>query len=146
MGVKDKGDFYEGLLEKNAEDTNSGAVQYFKPRGSIKAMVECLRPEPMKTIADPAFGTGGFFLAAYDWMTEHLELDKEQKEFLKSKTFAGNEIVAGTRRLALMNLFLHNIGGIDSDTIIAPNDSLIAASETRYDYVMANPPFGKKAA
>jgi type I restriction enzyme M protein len=145
MGVKDKGDIYEGLLEKNAEDTKSGAGQYFTPRALIKAMVECLRPEPMKTIADPACGTGGFFLAAYDWMTEHLDLDKEQKEFLKYKTFAGNEIVSGTRRLALMNLFLHNIGDINSETLISPNDSLIAASETRYDYVMANPPFGKKS-
>jgi type I restriction enzyme M protein len=145
MGVKDKGDIYEGLLEKNAEDTKSGAGQYFTPRALIKAMVECIRPEPMKTIADPACGTGGFFLAAYDWMTEHLELDKEQKEFLKYRTFAGNEIVASTRRLALMNLFLHNIGDIDSETLISPNDSLIAASETRYDYVMANPPFGKKS-
>jgi type I restriction enzyme M protein len=66
MGVKDKGDIYEGLLEKNAEDTKSGAGQYFTPRPLIKATVECLRPEPMKTIADPACGTGGFFLAAYD--------------------------------------------------------------------------------
>ncbi len=89
--------------------------------------------------------TGGFFLAAYDWMTDHLELDKEQKEFLKYHTFAGNEIVAGTRRLALMNLFLHNIGDINSQTLISPNDSLIAASEARYDYVLANPPFGKKS-
>lgn len=145
MGVKDKGDIYEGLLEKNAEDTKSGAGQYFTPRALIKCMVECLRPEPMKTIADPACGTGGFFLAAYDWMTDHLEMDKEQKEFLKFETFAGNEIVAGTRRLALMNLFLHNIGDINSDTLISPNDSLIAASETRYDYVLANPPFGKKS-
>jgi type I restriction enzyme M protein len=145
MGVKDKGDIYEGLLEKNAEDTKSGAGQYFTPRALIKAMVECIRPEPMKSIADPACGTGGFFLAAYDWMTEHLELDKEQKEFLKYHTFAGNEIVASTRRLALMNLFLHNIGDIDSETLISPNDSLIAASETRYDYVLANPPFGKKS-
>jgi type I restriction enzyme M protein len=100
---------------------------------------------PGEIIADPACGTGGFFLAAYDWMTDHLELDKEQKEFLKYRTFAGNEIVAGTRRLALMNLFLHNIGDIDSETLISPNDSLIAASETRYDYVLANPPFGKKS-
>jgi type I restriction enzyme M protein len=145
MGVKDKGDIYEGLLEKNSEDTKSGAGQYFTPRALIKAMVECIRPEPMKTIADPACGTGGFFLAAYDWMTEHLEMDKEQKEFLKYQTFAGNEIVASTRRLALMNLFLHNIGDIDSETLISPNDSLIAASETRYDYVLANPPFGKKS-
>lgn len=145
MGVKDKGDIYEGLLEKNAEDTKSGAGQYFTPRPLIKAMVECLRPEPNKTIADPACGTGGFFLAAYDWLTENVELDKAQKQFLKYKTFAGNEIVAGTRRLALMNLFLHNIGDIDADTMISPNDSLIAASETSYDYVLANPPFGKKS-
>lgn len=68
MGVKDKGDIYEGILEKNAEDTKSGAGQYFTPRSLIKAMVECLRPEPMKTIADPACGTGGFFLAAYDFI------------------------------------------------------------------------------
>jgi type I restriction enzyme M protein len=70
MGVKDKGDIYEGLLEKNAEDTKSGAGQYFTPRALIRAMVECIRPEPMKTIADPACGTGGFFLAAYDFLTD----------------------------------------------------------------------------
>lgn len=146
IGVKDKGDIYEGLLEKNAEDTKSGAGQYFTPRPLIKCMVECLRPEPMKTIADPACGTGGFFLAAYDWITEHCSLDKAQKKFLKFHTFSGNEIVAGTRRLALMNLFLHNIGDIDSEQVmISPNDSLIAASEIRYDYVLANPPFGKKS-
>ncbi len=145
MGVKDKGDIYEGLLEKNAEDTRSGAGQYFTPRALIKTMVECIRPEPNKTIADPACGTGGFFLAAYDWLTEHLQMDKAQKQFLKFNTFAGNEIVPGTRRLALMNLFLHNIGNIDSDTLISPNDSLIAQPETRYDYVLANPPFGKKS-
>jgi type I restriction enzyme M protein len=147
MGVKDKGDIYEGLLEKNAEDTKSGAGQYFTPRALIKAMVECLRPEPLKTIADPACGTGGFFLAAYDFISndQNYSLDKEQKQFLKYKTFFGNEIVAGTRRLALMNLFLHNIGDIDSDTIISPNDSLIADAGVRYDYVMANPPFGKKS-
>ncbi len=147
MGVKDKGDIYEGLLEKNAEDTKSGAGQYFTPRALIKAMVECLRPEPMKTIADPACGTGGFFLTAYDFIANenNYSLDKEQKQFLKFKTFYGNEIVAGTRRLALMNLFLHNIGNIDSDNFISPNDSLITDSGTRYDYVLANPPFGKKS-
>lgn len=145
MGVKDKGDIYEGLLEKNAEDTKSGAGQYFTPRPLIRAMVECVRPQPLRTIADPACGTGGFFLAAYDWMTDNLDLDKEQKQFLKFKTFYGNEIVAGTRRLALMNLFLHNIGDIDSDNFISPNDSLIADTGTRYDYVLANPPFGKKS-
>jgi type I restriction enzyme M protein len=147
MGVKDKGDIYEGILEKNAEDTKSGAGQYFTPRPLIKAMVECLRPEPMRTIADPSCGTGGFFLAAYDWIVDNREkeLDKEARKFLKYETFFGNEIVAGTRRLALMNLFLHNIGDIDSDNFISPNDSLITDSGTRYDYVLANPPFGKKS-
>ena len=145
MGVKDKGDIYEGILEKNAEDTKSGAGQYFTPRPLIKAMVECLRPEPMKTIADPACGTGGFFLAAYDWIVENRNLDKEAAKFLKYETFFGNEIVASTRRLAIMNLFLHNIGDIDSDNFISPNDSLITDSGTRYDYILANPPFGKKS-
>lgn len=145
MGVKDKGDIYEGILEKNAEDTKSGAGQYFTPRPLIKAMVECLRPEPMKTIADPACGTGGFFLAAYDWIVDNRTLDKEEAKFLKYETFFGNEIVASTRRLALMNLFLHNIGDIESDNFISPNDSLITDSGTRYDYILANPPFGKKS-
>uniref|UniRef100_UPI0040492E94 N-6 DNA methylase n=1 Tax=Flavobacterium sp. TaxID=239 RepID=UPI0040492E94 len=145
MGVKDKGDIYEGILEKNAEDTKSGAGQYFTPRPLIKAMVECLQPEPMKTIADPACGTGGFFLAAYDWIVDNRNLDKEAARFLKYETFFGNEIVASTRRLALMNLFLHNIGDIDSDNFISPNDSLITTSTDKYDYILANPPFGKKS-
>lgn len=97
MGVKDKGDIYEGLLEKNAEDTKSGAGQYFTPRALIRAMVECVRPQPLKTIADPACGTGGFFLAAYDYLLEHHQMDKEEREFLKHQTFFGNEIVASTR-------------------------------------------------
>jgi type I restriction enzyme M protein len=145
MGADVKGDIYEGLLEKNAEDVKSGAGQYFTPRALIRSMVECVRPEAMKTIADPACGTGGFFLSAYDFLVSHYSLNKEQNEFLKLKTFFGNEIVAGTRRLALMNLFLHNIGDIDSDNFISPADALIAASPVTYDYVLANPPFGKKS-
>ena len=81
-------------------------------------MVECIRPEPGKTIADPACGTGGFFLAAYDFIinSNKAQIDKSQKAFLKRETFYGNEIVANTRRLCLMNMFLHNIGEIDGDT------------------------------
>jgi type I restriction enzyme M protein len=147
MGTDVKGDIYEGLLEKNAEDTKSGAGQYFTPRALIRAMVACIRPAPGKTIADPACGTGVFFLAAYDFLADdkNYQLDREQKQFLKYNTFYGNEIVASTRRLALMNLFLHNIGDIDSDNNISPADALIAQSSTTYDYVLANPPFGKKS-
>ena len=122
MGADIKGDIYEGLLEKNAEDTKSGAGQYFTPRSLIRVMVECVRPEPGKTIADPACGTGGFFLAAYDFITHNYQLDKPQKAFLKHETFHGNEIVANTRRLCLMNMFLHNIGEIDGQAAISPND------------------------
>lgn len=140
-----KGDIYEGLLEKNAEDTKSGAGQYFTPRALIKAMVECVSPEPGKMIADPACGTGGFFLAAYDFLVNHYPLDKRQKAYLKHDTFTGNEIVANTRRLCIMNMFLHNIGEIDGDAPISPNDALVAPSSQTYDYVLANPPFGKKS-
>ncbi len=129
MGADVKGDIYEGLLEKNAEDTKSGAGQYFTPRALIKAMVECIRPEPHKNIADPACGTGGFFLAAYDFILKNHKPDKAQAQFLKFKTFHGNEIVAGTRRLALMNLFLHNIGDIDSEALISPADAPPHAKE-----------------
>ncbi len=147
MGADVKGDIYEGLLERNAEDTKSGAGQYFTPRALIRAMVECVRPEPGKTIADPACGTGGFFLAAYDFLTDtnHYQLDKSQKSFLKHNTFYGNEIVANTRRMCLMNMFLHNIGEIDGESLVSPNDALVAASQDSYDYVLANPPFGKKS-
>lgn len=145
MGSDLKGKIYEGLLEKNAEDTKSGAGQYFTPRALIQAMVACVQPAPKKTIIDPACGTGGFFLAAYDYITSQDELDREQKEFLKTKTFYGNEIVANTRRMCLMNMFLHNIGEIDGETFISSADALIADEGKRYDYVLANPPFGKKS-
>ncbi len=144
MGVKDKGDIYEGILKKNAEDTKSGAGQYFTPRELIAAMVACVRPEPKKTIADPACGTGGFFLGAYDFLAGQ-DLDKDQRQFLKSSTFSGNEIVANTRRLCLMNLFLHGIGDINSASFISSEDSLLSSPKTTYDYVLANPPFGKKS-
>ncbi len=145
MGADLKGKIYEGLLEKNAEDTKSGAGQYFTPRSLIRAMVECVRPEPKKTIIDPACGTGGFFLAAYDHLVANNKLDKEEKDFLKNKTFHGNEIVANTRRMCLMNMFLHNIGEMDGESFISSVDALISDEGIRYDYVLANPPFGKKS-
>jgi type I restriction enzyme M protein len=145
LGADVKGDIYEGLLEKNAEDTKSGAGQYFTPRALIKAMVACVRPEPNKTIGDPACGTGGFFLAAYDFLVANYPLDRAQKAFLKHNTFAGNEIVSGTRRLCLMNMFLHNIGEMEGDSPVSSNDSLVADDGRRFHYVLANPPFGKKS-
>lgn len=145
MGADIKGKIYEGLLEKNAEDTKSGAGQYFTPRALIKTMVACVQPKPMKSIADPACGTGGFFLAAYDWIIANNELDREEKEFLKNKTFHGNEIVANTRRMCLMNMYLHNIGEIAGESFLSANDALISDDGNRYDYVLANPPFGKKS-
>lgn len=141
-----KGEMYEGLLQKNAEDTRSGAGQYFTPRALIAAMVACMRPEPMKTIADPACGTGGFFLGAYNWLTRPgNKLNKRQKEFLRDKTFHGNEIVSGARRMCLMNLFLHNVGELNGVPSVDRADALIADPGKRYDYVLANPPFGKKS-
>lgn len=145
MGADVKGQIYEGLLQKNAEDTKSGAGQYFTPRALIQTMVACVQPKPMKTIADPACGTGGFFLAAYDWIVANHSLDREEKEFLKNSTFHGNEIVANTRRMCLMNLYLHNIGELEGEPFISPNDSLISDDGKRYDYVLANPPFGRKS-
>ncbi|MDP3013252.1 MAG: class I SAM-dependent DNA methyltransferase [Candidatus Subteraquimicrobiales bacterium] len=140
-----KGEIYEGLLQKNADDVKSGAGQYFTPRPLIQAMVECLHPEPEKTICDPACGTGGFFLAAYNYISKLDGLDADQKRFLKEKTFKGNEIVANTRRLCLMNMFLHNMCEIESEDVISPKDSLASDPGTRYDYVLTNPPFGKKS-
>ncbi|MGI9278980.1 MAG: N-6 DNA methylase [Endozoicomonas sp.] len=144
MDSDTKGDLYEGLLQKNAEDTKSGAGQYFTPRAIIDAMVECVQPKPMKTIADPACGTGGFFLSAYNWISEQ-KLNTKQKKFLRDDTFYGNEIVPSTRRLCLMNLFLHNIGDIEGEPSVARADALLKAPEKKVDYVLANPPFGKKS-
>ena len=145
LGADVKGDIYEGLLKKNAEDIKSGAGQYFTPRALIKAMVECLKPEPNKSIADPACGTGGFFLAAYDYISDNYKLDKDQKEYLKYKTFKGWDIVPDAARLCLMNLYLHNIGDLNSEPPIDRADSLLAAPSEKFDYVLTNPPFGKKS-
>ncbi len=147
MSADVKGEIYEGLLQKNAEDIKSGAGQYFTPRPLIKAMVACVRPEPMKTIADPCCGSGGFFLAAREFLSDpkNYTLDREQNEFLKSKTFFGNEIVSDTFKTALMNLYLHNIGDIYSEIPITLGDALLTDPGYRVDYVLTNPPFGKKS-
>lgn len=145
MSTDVKGEIYEGLLQKNAEDVKSGAGQYFTPRPLIKAMVKCLHPEPMKTIADPCCGSGGFFLAAQSFIADNYTLDREQKEFLKNSTFYGNELVAKTFKLCLMNLYLHNIGDIYGNVPVTRGDSLLTDPGWRVDYVLTNPPFGKKS-
>lgn len=141
-----KGDIYEGLLQKIAEDTKSGAGQYFTPRALINTMVKCVHPKPGKTIVDPCCGSGGFLLASKSYIESTATLDKDQKAFLKFQTFRGWEIVQSTYRLCLMNLFLHNISDFDGVPPIIRNDSLLADPGDRFDYVLTNPPFGKKSA
>ncbi len=143
MDIDVKGDIYEGLLEKNAEDVKSGAGQYFTPRALISAMVDVIQPKPKETIGDPACGTGGFFLSAHKYLTENYNLDPEQKKFLKEKTFKGWDIVTEVVRLCAMSMFLHGIG--DKESQITASDSLISDSGDRFDIVMTNPPFGKKS-
>ena len=147
MSTDVKGEIYEGLLQKNAEDVKSGAGQYFTPRPLIRAMVECIRPEPRKTIADPCCGSGGFLLAAQSYLSdpEHYTLDREAKEFLKRDTFRGWEIVPATFKMSLMNLFLHNIGDLYGEVPITLGDALLTDPGERFDYVLTNPPFGKKS-
>ncbi len=137
-----KGEIYEGLLQKNAEDIKSGAGQYFTPRPLIKAMVDVI-PGPGATICDPACGTGGFILASHDYISKHFSLDIEQKKALRSKTFKGWEIVDNAARLCVMNLYLHGIGGEESPIIVA--DALASDPGDRFDVVLTNPPFGKKS-
>jgi len=140
-----KGDIYEDLLEKIAADTKSGAGQYFTPRALISAMVRCVRPVPGKTIADPCCGSGGFLLAVKSFLEKNYTLNADDKKFLKFQTFRGWEIVQSTYRLCLMNLFLHNISDFEGIPPITRADSLIADSGDRFDYILTNPPFGKKS-
>ncbi|MCZ7528583.1 MAG: type I restriction-modification system subunit M [Acidimicrobiia bacterium] len=141
-----KGDAYEGLLERNAADTKSGAGQYFTPRPLISAMVDVMQPGPDVAICDPACGTGGFFLAAFDYIVRHYpNLDRDQKRHLRSGAFTGWEIVDNTARLCAMNLLLHGIESPDSDSPINVDDALRAHPGVRFDMVLTNPPFGKKS-
>ena len=138
-----KGDAYEGLLAKNAEDVKTGAGQYFTPRPLIRAIVDVMRPEPGMTMCDPACGTGGFLLAAHDYIAEHHPLYRDQQRHLIFEALHGWEIVDGTARLCVMNMFLHGIGGDVSPIRVA--DSLAADPGDRFDLVRTNPPLGKKS-
>jgi type I restriction enzyme M protein len=138
-----KGDAYEGLLEKNAADVKGGAGQYFTPRPLINAIVQVMRPEPGIKIHDPACGTGGFLLSAYNYIAKNYKLDRDQKHNLKHETFTGNEIVPMAARLCVMNLYLHGVNGLTNP--ISPDDSLKNNPGAIYDMVLTNPPFGKKS-
>lgn len=141
LDVDVKGAVYEGLLEKNANETKAGAGQYFTPRPLIKAMVEVMRPTPEMTVTDPACGTGGFLLAAYDYMRSQTN-DKLKIKELKENKLSGNDITPLVVSLCTMNLYLHGIGG--NKAPIRECDSLMNAGDKRYDMVLTNPPFGKK--
>ena len=147
MSADVKGDAYEGLLERNAQDTKSGAGQYFTPRSLIDALVDCVRPMPGEIIADPACGTGGFLLSAHTFVANHYNLDKDQKHHLRYDALRGVELVDGVARLCAMNLFLHGIGPDDGKKKppIKTDDALRSEPSELVDVVLTNPPFGKKS-
>ncbi len=138
-----KGDAYEGLLERNAADVKGGAGQYFTPRPLIDAIVKVMKPEPGMKIHDPACGTGGFLLSAYNYIRDNYKLDRDQNLELKHDTFSGNDIVPMVARLCVMNLYLHGVNGEESP--ISLEDSLKKNPGAIYDLVLTNPPFGKKS-
>jgi type I restriction enzyme M protein len=141
-----KGDIYEGLLAKSAAESPKGAGQYFTPRELIRAMVDVMQPRPEDTVCDPACGTGGFLLAAHDYVTRRYghELNPDQKKHLRQSLVHGWELVPATARLCIMNLYLH---GIDADPcpVRSGLDSLASDPGERFSMVLTNPPFGKKS-
>jgi len=145
-GVDIKGDAYEELLSKGAEDIKSGAGQYFTPRPLIHAIVDCLNPTAKDTVVDPAAGTGGFLLVAYEHAARDAEsLTPDERNHLREGFVHGVELVDGTARLAAMNLLLHGIGRPDGPSLIEVRDSLLADPGTRWSVVLSNPPFGRKS-
>lgn len=148
---EDFGDLYEGLLEKNAGETKSGAGQYFTPRPLIDSMVALMQPAPGEVIQDPSAGSAGFLIAADRHIKaktdDHFELNEAEAAFQREQAFVGMEIVKETRRLALMNCLLHDIEGPkDSDGTIHLGDTLSPAGKDlpQADVILANPPFGNK--
>lgn len=136
-----KGAIYESILERNGQDKKSGAGQYFTPRALISAMVDVIDPKITETVADPACGTGGFLLAAYEHMKKQSR-DIEKQKFLKNYALHGADNTSLVVTLASMNLYLHDIGINKSP--IEYKDSLIDKSEKMYDVILANPPFGTR--
>lgn len=151
LSVDVKGDAYEALLERNAQDIKTGAGQYFTPRPLIDAIVDVMRPQPGMKICDPACGTGGFLLASYNYVVGHNQgrLDRGQLESLKNGSLYGWEIVDSAARMCVMNLYLHGIGDdrqlVEGNSPIQVDDSLRSRAGTDFDMVLTNPPFGKKS-
>lgn len=141
-----KGDIYEGLLSKSAEESPKGAGQYFTPRELIKAIVDVMQPTPDDTVCDPACGTGGFLLAAHSYVRDRYgsELDPDQKKHLRQKFVRGWELVPATARLCIMNIFLHGMSA-DPCPISSGVDSLANQPSEKFSMVLTNPPFGKKS-
>ena len=139
---------FEGLLEKAAAEGKKGAGQYFTPRLLIQSMVRCIRPDPRTSkdfaIGDPACGTGGFLVASYEWLKEQTggAFDRDTAQRIRKHTYFGQELVARPRRLALMNMYLHQV-----EPHITLGDSIYEEpSRQRFDVILTNPPFGTKGA
>ena len=149
LDVDIKAAAFEGLLQKAADEGKKGAGQYFTPRLLIKTLVRCIKPEPRAhkefTICDPACGTGGFLVCAYEWFlgeTGGGAIDRALAKRVKENTYFGQDLVARPRRLALMNLYLH---GLEPE--IRLGDSIYEVPDSRrFDVVMTNPPFGTRGA
>ena len=139
-----KGDAYEGLLQRGAEDRKTGAGQYFTPRAVIDAMVDCVQPGPKDSVFDPACGTGGFLIAAQRYIVQNYgdTLDADRRRALNTGAIRGVELVRETARLASMNILLHGIGQANGSELIEVRDSLAKTPSTTADVVLANPPFG----
>ena len=136
-----KGAIYEGILEKNGQDKKSGAGQYFTPRSLISAMVDVTCPQIGETVCDPACGTGGFLMAAYDYMKNQSQ-DKAKRDFLREEALIGYDNTALVVTLASMNLYLHGIGTKRSPILC--EDSLEKQPQKLVDVILANPPFGTR--
>jgi type I restriction enzyme M protein len=143
LDVDVKGEVYEGLLARNADDVRGGAGQYFTPRPVIRAIVEVMRPEPMMRISDPACGTGGFLLAAFEYLKSRTTNPREAA-YLRTMALHGIDLVPNVARLCAMNLFLHGIGTDPKNLLVLIADSLASKADP-VDMVLTNPPFGKKS-
>jgi type I restriction enzyme M protein len=142
LGIDVKGSIYEGLLERNAQEVKSGAGQYFTPRALINAIVTIVDPDPTESLHDPACGTGGFLLAAWEHMrAKPLARNAEIYTGMRSR-FSGIDIVPEVVRLCAMNLYLHDIAGAESP--VEARDALLGACGRTFDVILSNPPFGKK--